>query len=115
MTDPTGPSTGSNRVGRGGSWRNGGSNCRSANRNRNTPDNRNNNIGFRVAAAPAGMGWISRPAGTGLRPVLAPQGGRQTCDKRRRTLVGQTGGVPARRVPAARRHGAHLCFFEQTG
>ncbi len=58
---------------------------------------------------------ISRPAGTGPRPVLAPQGVRQTCDKRRRTLVGQTGGVPARRVPVARRHGVHLPFFEQTG
>ncbi|MBW4641990.1 MAG: SUMF1/EgtB/PvdO family nonheme iron enzyme [Goleter apudmare HA4340-LM2] len=33
---------------RGGSWNNNPENCRSANRNRNTPDNRNNNIGFRV-------------------------------------------------------------------
>ncbi|KAB2641468.1 MAG: hypothetical protein DVB25_01635 [Verrucomicrobia bacterium] len=47
-----------------------GTNCHSANRNNNTPDNRNNNMGFRVAAAPAGMGWISRSAGTGPRPVL---------------------------------------------
>jgi hypothetical protein len=34
---------------RGGSWNNNARNCRSANRNRNTPDNRNNNIGFRLA------------------------------------------------------------------
>ncbi|MCY7278167.1 MAG: hypothetical protein LH702_31630 [Phormidesmis sp. CAN_BIN44] len=33
---------------RGGSWNNNPLNCRSANRNRNTPENRNNNIGFRV-------------------------------------------------------------------
>ncbi|WP_420156203.1 formylglycine-generating enzyme family protein [Thermoleptolyngbya oregonensis] len=33
---------------RGGSWNNNPAFCRSANRNRNTPHNRNNNIGFRV-------------------------------------------------------------------
>ncbi|MCX7421546.1 MAG: SUMF1/EgtB/PvdO family nonheme iron enzyme [Planctomycetia bacterium] len=38
----------SNRVLRGGSWNNNSRNTRSANRNRNTPDNRNNNNGFRV-------------------------------------------------------------------
>jgi len=40
--------SGSNRVIRGGSWNNTGTNLRSANRNNNTPSNRNNNIGFRV-------------------------------------------------------------------
>ncbi|WP_143594357.1 SUMF1/EgtB/PvdO family nonheme iron enzyme [Thiothrix eikelboomii] len=34
---------------RGGSWNNTPRNVRSANRNNNTPDNRNNNTGFRVA------------------------------------------------------------------
>jgi formylglycine-generating enzyme required for sulfatase activity len=38
------------RVLRGGSWNNNPTNLRSANRNRNTPDNRNNNNGFRLAA-----------------------------------------------------------------
>ncbi len=33
---------------RGGSWNNNPRNCRSAYRNNNSPDNRNNNIGFRV-------------------------------------------------------------------
>ncbi|NJP09346.1 MAG: SUMF1/EgtB/PvdO family nonheme iron enzyme [Leptolyngbyaceae cyanobacterium RU_5_1] len=37
---------------RGGSWYNNPENCRSANRNRNTPHNRNNNIGFRVLRVP---------------------------------------------------------------
>jgi len=37
------------RVLRGGSWNNNPRNLRSANRNRNTTDNRNNNNGFRVA------------------------------------------------------------------
>ncbi|HDQ45369.1 MAG TPA: hypothetical protein ENN17_07740 [bacterium] len=37
------------RVLRGGSWNNNPENVRAANRNRNTPDNRNNNRGFRFA------------------------------------------------------------------
>jgi hypothetical protein len=41
------PTGSSNRVNRGGSWNNTSRNCRSANRNRNEPGNRNTNIGFR--------------------------------------------------------------------
>jgi len=37
---------------RGGSWNNNGVNCRASNRNSNEPGNRNNNLGFRLAAAP---------------------------------------------------------------
>ena len=40
-----------NRVIRGGSWNNTADNTRASNRNRNTPENRNNNLGFRVARA----------------------------------------------------------------
>ncbi|MBO4593082.1 MAG: SUMF1/EgtB/PvdO family nonheme iron enzyme [Bacteroidaceae bacterium] len=40
---------GSNRVNRGGSWNNAAENCAVSNRNNNTPSNRNNNIGFRLA------------------------------------------------------------------
>jgi len=50
---PEGPSSGSNRVNRGGSWNNNAANTRAANRNRNNPDNRNNNLGFRLALPPA--------------------------------------------------------------
>ncbi|WP_371418457.1 SUMF1/EgtB/PvdO family nonheme iron enzyme [Methylocapsa sp. S129] len=35
---------------RGGSWNNNPRNLRSANRNRNEPDNRNDNIGFRLSS-----------------------------------------------------------------
>ena len=45
-----GAESGSNRVKRGGSWNNTASNCRSANRNSNSPSNRNNNIGFRLVS-----------------------------------------------------------------
>lgn len=43
--------TGGRRVIRGGSWNNNGRNARSANRNRNEPGKRNNNLGFRLALA----------------------------------------------------------------
>jgi len=43
------------RVLRGGSWNNNPANLRAANRNRNTPDNRNNNIGFRVSSTTYGQ------------------------------------------------------------
>jgi len=39
------------RVVRGGSWNNNQTNARAAYRNDNAPDNRNNNIGFRLARA----------------------------------------------------------------
>ena len=63
-TDPTGATSGSYRVIRGGSWNNNARNCRSANRNRNTPENRNNNLGFRVLRSPIGSA-----AGGGAKPV----------------------------------------------
>ena len=49
QTNPAGPTSGSNRVVRGGSWGNDPTNCRVAYRNSNTPDTRNNNVGFRLA------------------------------------------------------------------
>lgn len=55
---PLGPQAGAwpapsrNRVNRGGSWNHLPRNLRSANRNRNEPDNRNNNLGFRLARTP---------------------------------------------------------------
>ena len=47
--DPAGPGGGSNRVHRGGSWRNGPVYCRSANRSFFVPSHRIDCLGFRVA------------------------------------------------------------------
>ena len=48
-TDPKGPSSGFNRVRRGGSWRSYARSCRSANRNGNSPGYRRNSLGFRLS------------------------------------------------------------------
>ena len=48
QTDPQGPSTGSYKVFRGGSWGNDPGYCSSAHRNSNNPDYRGNSVGFRV-------------------------------------------------------------------
>ena len=51
VIDPTGPASGSDRVGRGGSWYGNAAYCRSANRNNYTPTNRNYNLGVRLACS----------------------------------------------------------------
>lgn len=51
QNNPTGPASGSNRVGRGGSWYCGSSICRVANRDFSTPSNRGNILGFRLVLA----------------------------------------------------------------
>jgi formylglycine-generating enzyme required for sulfatase activity len=48
VVDPTGPASGSNRVGRGGSWINAGTTLRSAKRFYDTPSYRIYALGFRV-------------------------------------------------------------------
>jgi formylglycine-generating enzyme required for sulfatase activity len=52
VTDPTGPSRGSERVSRGGSWLTSPSYCRSADRLDNAPDSRYHVLGFRLAMTP---------------------------------------------------------------
>ena len=49
QTNPTGPSSGSYRVLRGGSWNNGARNCRVSNRGSYNPDSRSYRSGFRLA------------------------------------------------------------------
>jgi len=53
VTDPRGASSGSNRVNRGGSWNNGASSCRSANRSWSAPAFRDRTLGFRVCLVSA--------------------------------------------------------------
>ena len=48
VIDPTGPSSGSSRVRRGGSWNPGGTHLRSAKRDHTAPSHRINSPGFRV-------------------------------------------------------------------
>jgi len=48
VTDPAGAASGSFRVLRGGSWRGDSEFCRSADRDWDSPDRRDNGIGFRV-------------------------------------------------------------------
>jgi len=58
-----GGQTGASRVSRGGSWDNDAANCRTANRNNDTPTNRNTNNGFRLALNSAGKRWMPRDSG----------------------------------------------------
>jgi sulfatase modifying factor 1 len=51
VTDPQGPSSGDNRVLRGGCWCSRARNCRSANRGRGPPGRRDDGLGFRLAAS----------------------------------------------------------------
>ncbi|MFO7907430.1 MAG: formylglycine-generating enzyme family protein [Pirellulaceae bacterium] len=50
--DPSGPTSGSLRVGRGGSWRSTARYCQSSSRNRTPPTYGGNFLGFRVARGP---------------------------------------------------------------
>jgi formylglycine-generating enzyme required for sulfatase activity len=52
QTNPTGASSGTYRVIRGGSWDNNARRCRSAFRNLYTPSDNSYNIGFRLSFAP---------------------------------------------------------------
>ena len=64
--------SGSNRVKRGGSWNNDGTNLRSAKRNNNTPGNRNNNIGFRVGFR-VGLSGMDFSQSQAWKRVLVPR------------------------------------------
>lgn len=64
--------TGSNRVYRGGSWNSDARNVRAANRNANSPDIRNDNLGFRLARA---QGWAGWPASDPTSAASVPAWG----------------------------------------
>jgi formylglycine-generating enzyme required for sulfatase activity len=54
LTDPMGPTSGTNRVYRGGSWSYSARVCRSAYRGSSAPSYRSSYLGFRVALSPSG-------------------------------------------------------------
>ena len=68
QTNPTGSSSGSSRVLRGGSWYLNAGGCRVSNRNISTPDSRSNYNGFRLACSvesqPAASAQQAKPATT---------------------------------------------------
>jgi formylglycine-generating enzyme required for sulfatase activity len=55
VRDPGGPSRGSRRVRRGGSWESRAENCRSATRNSSKPGTRDQEIGFRIVRDPMSL------------------------------------------------------------
>ncbi len=67
---------GSNRVIRGGSWNSNAENVRAANRNWNEPDDRNDNLGFRLARAHE-RAVVPAPDPTLVQPVGGNAGGKQ--------------------------------------
>ncbi len=74
MSIPWGGARSHRRVLRGGAWNNDSGNCRPANRNRNAPGDRNNNIGFR----PCFRLHFATPA----RPAAPAAGGSRTAGER---------------------------------
>ena len=52
VTDPQGAASGSGRVGRGGGWLNSATLCSVGDRLIGSPDNRDNDLGFRLACLP---------------------------------------------------------------
>ncbi|MEM7201928.1 MAG: SUMF1/EgtB/PvdO family nonheme iron enzyme [Planctomycetota bacterium] len=94
---------GSKRVVRGGSWNNDARNLRAAFRNANAPDDRNENLGFRLARAHERVGRpVSDPIrvrSAGVGPV-ANSKGAPVCESRPRRARGLDGlqkltGAPA--------------------
>ncbi|MEW6263935.1 MAG: SUMF1/EgtB/PvdO family nonheme iron enzyme [Thermodesulfobacteriota bacterium] len=84
---------------RGGSWNNKPRNTRAANRNNNTPDNRNNNSGFRVASASVGR---VRPGRAGIRAFTEARSAASEAQVRSRPdlFIGFRPNIkPARRRP----------------
>lgn len=69
---PAGLPVTARRVVRGGAWNNNQTNARAAYRNNNAPDNRNNNIGFRLACSSHTFDPLQR---RGVIPVASPSTG----------------------------------------
>ncbi|CAK8711227.1 hypothetical protein KKHLCK_00220 [Candidatus Electrothrix laxa] len=89
--NPTGPSSGSYRVIRGGSWYDDPGCVRSANRSRSTPDRRGNGLGFRLAL-PVQQGRN----GGASRPLPRRGAGARAADRLRACSEQRFGAKPRR-------------------
>ena len=76
--DPTGPSLGSYRVDRGGSWRGSAMSCRSALRLKSSPGSRGDALGFRVALVPVAAQSLAEDAIPPMGPAVAPTSSVET-------------------------------------
>ena len=92
------------RVLRGGSWNNNPTNLRSAYRNNNTPDNRNNNVGFRVVRVGVSARKVPNRTKTGAVPAgqSAWPAGAKRPPKPVRLRPGEAGEKTRRRAVAGR-------------
>jgi hypothetical protein len=84
------------RVVRGGSFGNNADNLRAANRNRNNPDNRNDNIGFRVVSSRSSSTFD----GAGIARRVTNLAGRG--EERRSLFPAESGIEPAGRIEQPR-------------
>ena len=72
QTNPTGPSSGSHRVLRGGSWYHDARYCRGANRGYDTPNGRYSNYGMRLALGGSALEQRSASSAQSLSKTSAP-------------------------------------------
>jgi hypothetical protein len=70
------------RVLRGGAWNNESDNLRAANRNNDNPDNRDNNIGFRLVCAGVFVRKVLLPAGSQTGEIRRAQTARAVSAKK---------------------------------
>ncbi len=123
--DPSGPSSGVIRVRRGGSWSNGAEDCRSANRDGNTPDVRNINFGFRLVLSLKQIGAATGEDGSGTSSSSSSVAERNATE--RENLKGTQSAMPdkafielckkgtADEVRRALAYGANVCAKDKDG
>jgi len=74
VVDPTGAPTGPLRALRGGSWGHSARGCRSANRNMDSPGNRHDFLGFRLALVPSrGLSSSQQATGVEAKQTAGPE------------------------------------------
>ena len=90
--DPAGPSTGTDRVLRGGSWLDGLWDCSSSRRRHFEPSYRNGNLGFRVARG--------KPLPNAVQTETTTTAAKETSSKLPPQLVNNSAGIELIEIPA---------------